>query len=558
MTERWENELQRLARVQMPDRVRLRTEDGPSGEGMPPRSHRVVAAIVAFAVFVVAGAFAWRAFRPAPATTLGGGTIPTASVTLLARGPEFAEAPYAEISFDGRTVEGQVESFQWQTAGGVSMFDAVAPEFRDPLQIGPETLIEVHGDADSVSGRVAAVAAGALFPWNEIEELDLRGGSVQLQLEPGSYALAFTAYWEEGNPTFWFPIEVVDATGAVEESSVDGAVVEVTREPIGAMLSFGDQVQEGIVTDVWDPTGDIYDAYHRVALPNIGEFPSLVRVPAGASLDVIGEIDGWTVFPQPGFDVVRLTDEPGPAVFAVRTGWHGVAFDVAFGIKVVDPTSGTGGHEASEPSGTASDRLVVSCEGETPVVATPVVSAKADGVHVVLDDVPGDVSVRLASVGVPGVEWHVSPSERFPVALPAGDALVSCDRDPIVTAETKPTASITVVADSGFVPFALDCPIDDQQRLVVSEQQRQVAASIEGATRIGLPGIRSTDVVEPAGYVEQSPWLFARLIREERIVAWFLVDGREGWRFRLLHATACAGTDVGQVDPDQDGQIGFG
>jgi hypothetical protein len=79
MTERWEQQLRDL-HVQAPLEMWRRVQEGPRREppvGPPPRRERVVAAVVALAVFAAVGAFAWRAFNPR-STALGSAT-PTPS-----------------------------------------------------------------------------------------------------------------------------------------------------------------------------------------------------------------------------------------------------------------------------------------------------------------------------------------------------------------------------------------------------------------------------------------------------------------------------------------------
>src|SRR5207253_2044767 len=53
--------------------IRVRVEAGPAPQSVPTagRRQRVVAAIAAFAVFALAGAFAWTALRPGSTVTTG-------------------------------------------------------------------------------------------------------------------------------------------------------------------------------------------------------------------------------------------------------------------------------------------------------------------------------------------------------------------------------------------------------------------------------------------------------------------------------------------------------
>lgn len=82
MTERWEHRLREL-RVETPPEMWRRIQEGPRNTpqlGSPRRRERVLAAVVALAVFAAAGAFAWRAFGPGPARV--GASPPTPSTRL--------------------------------------------------------------------------------------------------------------------------------------------------------------------------------------------------------------------------------------------------------------------------------------------------------------------------------------------------------------------------------------------------------------------------------------------------------------------------------------------
>jgi hypothetical protein len=77
MSERWERELLKLRDAELPERVRVRADEGPRGHDLQPSRQRVVTALVAFAVFAAAGGFLWRAFWPSPATTPSTGVTET-------------------------------------------------------------------------------------------------------------------------------------------------------------------------------------------------------------------------------------------------------------------------------------------------------------------------------------------------------------------------------------------------------------------------------------------------------------------------------------------------
>jgi hypothetical protein len=78
MTERWQSELVKLRRAEIGAGLWDRIADGPRLEPPRPVSRsRSLAAVVAFAVFVAAGALVWDVFRPfeAEPTTLGGSHV---------------------------------------------------------------------------------------------------------------------------------------------------------------------------------------------------------------------------------------------------------------------------------------------------------------------------------------------------------------------------------------------------------------------------------------------------------------------------------------------------
>jgi hypothetical protein len=70
MTARWERQLHRLREAPVPlERVRERAQQPPRpGSPLPPKRERVIAGVVAIAVFVAVAAFGWRAFNTGDAT----------------------------------------------------------------------------------------------------------------------------------------------------------------------------------------------------------------------------------------------------------------------------------------------------------------------------------------------------------------------------------------------------------------------------------------------------------------------------------------------------------
>src|SRR5262245_23355714 len=110
MPERWERELRKLGGLDVDEApVRERVDRGPTGDRLPPRRDRLVAGVVAVAVFVAAGVFAWRAFAPGSPRESVGETPsvepqPTADqvVVDIQRSSEGTGEPAAFARFDGQ------------------------------------------------------------------------------------------------------------------------------------------------------------------------------------------------------------------------------------------------------------------------------------------------------------------------------------------------------------------------------------------------------------------------------------------------------------------------
>ena len=100
MTARWERQLHRLREAPMPlERVRERAQEPPRpGSTLPPTRERVIAGIVAVAVFVPVAVFGWRAF-----TTAGDASAP------LGAPPELPASPFSLWLSAERVPPGPVE-----------------------------------------------------------------------------------------------------------------------------------------------------------------------------------------------------------------------------------------------------------------------------------------------------------------------------------------------------------------------------------------------------------------------------------------------------------------
>jgi hypothetical protein len=182
---------------------------------------------------------------------------------------------------------------------------------------------------------------------------------------------------------------------------------------------------------------------------------------------------------------------------------------------------------------------VVICEPAGPRVLTPVVRPQQDGVHVrVRNTFDETVSLGLREVlgggrgdgAPPGVSELV-----FPVA--PGDLIATCSPGDADHGDARWRAPLQVVDPQRlFVPYALECGTGGGGREFTDYgpgAQGDHGDPVEIARRT-LPGLRSTDVVERAGYPserESSENAIVRVVRDGQVVqvAYYRSDGRGGW-----------------------------
>jgi hypothetical protein len=517
---------------------------------------------VAFAVFAAAGGLLWRAFWPSPATTPGE-ALPTAKLNFLSRSPDFPEGPYAEMTFDGRTIGGQAESFEWRIPGGVTIFDASGPEFRDPLPVATEIVLDVAGDADSVTGRIAAVQPRSDYPWESVGDLDLSGGTAELHLDPGSYMLAFTVTWPQGSPTFWFPVEVMEAVAPMHDGilirtstgSLDGATPE-------AILAFGHERQRAAVTGYCRPVSGcvLQDVDH----------PAPLAVPIGTPIEVSGSLSSASLTLDPyrdsdaervklGAPPASLPSVTGRYVLQVEAAWEGgIEATFAFSLELVPSTGVT---ETDTPADgvefTISDGLPgailrsgvaeqIGITGEPWIVSDPY-----DGhafPDVTVRDFPYLIQVR------PGSPFTVSPSASLDGYTWWPQLPRDSDEGQIVPSQLGPQVfflRVTLTDGRAFdVAFGMEVtesPNPEGVRLKdllgcwpqrPFEFSRKVVLEPAGSSfiEVNVDGVRSADGVAPLhGDLERGwgPWIVSR---DGVAIAW--VD------YRSLSGVACEGSGI--------------
>ncbi len=342
MPERWERELRKLRGVDVDEpAVRERVQRGPTPDRPSFRRDRLVAGIVAFAVFGAAGAFAWQALSPSgiQEPVFGPGSWPVATVS-LGSGPE---GKSATLSVEGSTQSGV---FGAATSPDerypYSWVNPTLPTLAQPLRMPMGSELELQGDVtikELLFGDAQQLDEGAgpdsgpiwadqpdfsepyFLPWNEVSERTY---------------LKFFGTWADGSVLdVYFEIVFVAPDADLSDTRAD---IVVTPDPMGAVFVYGGQRSPmGI-------TGGTYGNMSVVGEPAGYEKRSIVaRVPAGTPLRVSGDrlVDasvraGNLPFGEGGRPLAgAVPAEPGRYVLTLEVTWDGGSATFLHQIEVV-------------------------------------------------------------------------------------------------------------------------------------------------------------------------------------------------------------------------------
>jgi hypothetical protein len=192
MSERWQRELTKLHRAELPadlwDRIVL---EGPRLEPLPPpQRSRVAAAVVAFAVFAFAGILLWRALAPAVNTpTLAGPDV----LTVPPRGdvaPVFLPdgRPVFVVHHEDGSVS-VVDAFSSHRAWGVEELLAWCPSGRNFVEPAHGARFDEYGNYQSIGPAPTGIAT---FSFDVVERdssgdpISIRPGAMQPPSPAGS------------------------------------------------------------------------------------------------------------------------------------------------------------------------------------------------------------------------------------------------------------------------------------------------------------------------------------------------------------------------------------
>jgi heat shock protein HslJ len=239
--ERWERELDRLRHVSLPPRARRRVDEGPAGDGMPPapgRGQRVLAGVVAFAVFGAALVLASGILRQDDSPPIA--PTPEPAVIRLIAGAQ----PEGTLTYRGAQAGLASESYCWDQGNGAQICaDMAAPE---PFTSGDYLVVPAwapfaleNPDRAEVELTIAPgndpMRAGATTSLEELSDLGV-----------GRHVLTVVAEWggQVEPVTFHFALEIADTT----VPAGDVLLATLRAPPDGSMpdltLSYGG-VSEG-------------------------------------------------------------------------------------------------------------------------------------------------------------------------------------------------------------------------------------------------------------------------------------------------------------------------
>jgi PASTA domain len=203
MPERWEREIEKLGTLTAPRSTRTRVGEGPHGEVMPPprRGQRLVAMVVAFAVFGAAAAFAATAFRRQTSSIPAArGPVTSFTVTVVAsptsldaslEAPPDGSIPSLTLAFGSTSSTFGAKDGVWP---GASISPSPAQTFD--ATIDPGASLTLTTNASKVEGSLRIADRDQSLTGQSIP-IDLSSGSAVLPDQAGLYQLTIAGGWPD-------------------------------------------------------------------------------------------------------------------------------------------------------------------------------------------------------------------------------------------------------------------------------------------------------------------------------------------------------------------------
>jgi hypothetical protein len=509
MTERWQRELSKLRSTQPPGEVWDRAKRGPTGDGLPPRRQRIVAGVVAVAIFLSAGAFAWNAFRPVGGlvgvTRRSAGPIRDATLSVVGG----STGPSATLSFGGTSQSGRRGSYCWNGNGSGICADAVP--FGRPtkvIQIPSDTPVVLTGDATTFDLTLSRVKhRDRTDPAAASSTETLHAGDVfrlpRTRTATGVYALDVFGTWPQGDAQFQFGIQLVAPTGP--SSPEPSAPSQVARMVCAAN---GARVQTPVV----------------VAQPD-GVHITVVGASRATRFEV--HADGWDRSSGIGRALrgratTEWTSIPPGGVTVTCLSPHAINPPSAR-FTVVDPNGYWTPQQPTCSGLTAFGRVNVLAPVSTDLGPKEARTVLAPYFHGLL---PGD---RILQPGYPAQQYKVP----FFVVVRDGEVIAKM----VVIRTLQLTACAGVGLDVARTPDeALACP--PGERVLFSGPSTLLLPGGSAYVRGNVVGVRQTDGIVQVTSRPSGPWDGTwAVIRDGAVIALVDVPGANG--------TACSGSGIG-------------
>ncbi len=566
MPERWQRELRKLRDEEMPDTLRELAERGPQRDLPHDGRQRLVAGLVAFAVFAAAGAFAWRAFD-GEQTIQDSPVVMDDTIRVRLQVEEFdigtggaSTYPDGTLSYAGVSLEGSSPSFSWESG----IFDTFGPIFDDvvylPVPVGTQVVIDSSAERTAVSVDHVG-QAGSFEP---IEGTRTTSSTTTLD-HLGRLALVVDGHWAEGDRSWYFPVEVMEP----DDVPAIG-VIDVSQESL-PQVSVAGVSGAGELRPAEMRGGDVLVASE----PPVAADP--IRVPAAARLWIDAhdaERLDYSWVSRSGGSIEQLI----PRRFAyasvavdlaeIRPGQHdlliggrwpdGEVFGIGFSVDVQPPND----------RATVPDVLHLTCTPGTATLDQEVVRTQPDGVHITVDasdDVRGvDIVTGPDAREFSGMGFPVDGRDAHVIPLEPGSWHVGCyggGRSGVAPSDvgTERAAAFTVVDPDGFyAPVDLACedfttrlfPVTGTPSAGVADAYEPSPVTVEESAA-AVPGILPTDVVREAGYADgpgfKSGPLYS-VLRDGRTVARLHVPVEVGATWGVS-VEACPGSGIGPDAP---------
>lgn len=247
-----------------------------------------------------------------------------------------------------------------------------------------------------------------------------------------------------------------------------------------------------------------------------------------------------------------ITPQTGVGAVAIGSFLLTDAQDVPGIGYLVDRLAAVPVRFASNGSPEVAGEARIECGASTPLVETPLVSTRPDGVHVELENPTGEtLSFSIVESGTSSSEASASTLEpgvtRLVLTIPPGPVEFSCSSPPPGPAGVDGIETFEVVDPAGrFVPTELECASGEAYGSAPAYPAD--ATGVEGdpvlVVEDHVSGLGFDDVVERAGYPESSEPVVT-IVRDGLVVGRVTLfdDGQGGWLVSSVEG--CGGTQFG-------------